>query len=69
MVDVLEHAGAKLRAELYTLARQEREIRRAIGNRVLNSESVEDLRIQRRELRESAEDLSCAIVELESTAP
>ena len=69
MTEVMEAAGAKLRAELYTLAREERTLRREVGNRILNGESVADLRIQRRELRESAEDLSCAIVELESTAP
>ena len=69
MVDAMEHAGAKLRSELYALARQERELRRELGTRILNGQPVDDLRIQRRELRESAEDLSCAIVELESTAP
>ena len=66
MTEVMEAAGAKLRAKLYTLARQEREVRREIGNRVLSSQSVEDLRVQRRELRESQEDLSCAILQLEA---
>ena len=60
-----EHAGEKIRRELFALAREERTLRREVGNRILNGESVDDLRIQRRELRESQEDLSCAIVQLE----
>ena len=68
MTDVMQAAGAKLRSELYSLARQEKELRREVGTRILNGQPVDDLRIQRRELRESQEDLSAAVVQLEAVS-
>ena len=68
MTDVMQAAGAKLRSELYALARQEKELRREVGTRILNGQPVDDLRIQRRELRESQEDLSAAVVQLEAVS-
>ena len=56
--------GEELTRELYALAREERELRRRLGQRVLDGEPVDDLRIRRRELREDQEDLSAAVGQL-----
>ena len=69
MAEAIEAAGAKLRAELLKSARQEREVKREIGTRILNSLPLDDLRARRSELRERQEDLSCALVQLEVASP
>ena len=66
MTEAMEAAGAKLRAKMYALARQERELRREVGTRILNGQPVDELRTRRRELRESQEDLSAAVSQLEA---
>ncbi len=60
-----DRAG-QLRRELFRLVRDERAVRREIGQRVLNSQSVDDLRARRSELRERQEDLSAAVFQLEA---
>ena len=56
--------GEELNRELYALAREERELRRRLGQRVLDGEPVDDLRTRRRQLREDQEDLSAAVGQL-----
>ena len=62
----LENAdrGEELTRELYALAREERELRRQLGQRVLDGQPADDLRARRREIRESQEDLSAAMGQL-----
>ena len=64
-MEVVEHAAEKIRREMFSLVREERAVQKEIGSRILLGETVTDLRIQRRELRESQEDLSCAMIQLE----
>ena len=61
--------GEELSRELYTLAREERELRRQLGQRVLDGEPVDDLRTRRRQLREDQEDLSAAMGQLAAVGP
>ena len=56
--------GEELTREMYALAREERELRRQLGQRVLDGQSVDDLRTRRRQLREDQEDLSAAMGQL-----
>lgn len=56
--------GEELTRELYALAREEQELRRALGERVLAGQPVDDLRTRRQEIRERGEDLSCAVATL-----
>ena len=60
-----DRAG-ELRRELFGLAREEQELRRRLGQRVLDGKPVDDLRSRRRELREDQEDLSAAVGQLEA---
>ncbi len=60
-----DRAG-QLRQELFGLVRDERAVRREIGERVLNELPVDELRARRSELRERQEDLSAAVVQLEA---
>ena len=69
MANVTKRAGERLWRELGALAQEERELRREIGHRVLNSEPVANLRARRSELREQQEDLSCGLVALEASTP
>ena len=55
-----------LRKKLYGLARAERDVRRRIGKRVLAGDSTVDLRALRREIRESQDDISSAIIQLDA---
>ena len=64
-MEVVERAAEKIRREMFSLVREERAVQKEIGSRILLGEAVTDLRIQRRELRESQEDLSCAMIQLE----
>ena len=61
-----DRAG-ELRRELFGLAREEQRLRRQLGQRVLDGKPVDDLRTRRQELRESQEDLSAAVGQLEAT--
>ena len=63
-----DRAG-QLRKELFGLVRDERAVRREIGERVLKLQPVDDLRAHRSELRERQEDLSAAVVQLEAATP
>lgn len=56
--------GEELTRELYALAREERELRRQLGQRILDGQPVDDLRTRRRQLREDQEDLSAAVGQL-----
>ena len=56
--------GEELTREMYALAREERELRRQLGQRVLDGQSVDDLRTRSRQLREDQEDLSAAMGQL-----
>ena len=58
-----------LRQELYSLVRTEREIRRSIGERVLAGAPVVDLRALRAANREAQQDLSAAVILLDSAGP
>ena len=69
MAKEAEYQAEDLRRELYGLARAERELRREIGRRVLDSHPMEDLRIRRRENRERQEDLAAAVGLLEALVP
>ena len=60
-----DRAG-ELRRELFGLAREEQRLRRQLGQRVLDGKPVDDLRTRRQELRESQEDLSAAVGQLEA---
>ena len=64
-----EARAEELWRELFGLVRDERAVRREIGNRVLNAQPVDELRMRRRELRESQEDLSAAVMQLEAAGP
>ena len=61
--------GEELTREMYALAREERELRRQLGQRVLDGRPADDLRARRREIRESQEDLSAAMGQLAAVAP
>ena len=63
------HQVQDLRRELHGLARAERELRDQIGARILAGDPVVDLRAIRRELRESQEDISAAVQQLEAATP
>ena len=56
--------GEELSREMYALAREERELRRRLGQAVLDGEPVDDLRVRRHEIREDQEDLSAAMGQL-----
>ena len=56
--------GEELRRELFGLAHEERELRRRLGQRILDGRPADDLRARRREIRESQEDLSAAMGQL-----
>ena len=64
MVQESTDRGEELTRELYALAREERELRRRLGQRILDGKPVDDLRIRRRQLREDQEDLSAAVGQL-----
>ena len=67
-MEVVERAAEKIRREMFSLVREERAVQKEIGSRILLGEPVTDLRIQRRELRESQEDLSCAMLQIEAAS-
>ena len=56
----------ELRSQLFELVDDERELRRRLGQRILDGEPVDDLRARRRQLREDQEDLSAAVGQLEA---
>ena len=58
----------ELRSQLFELVDDERELRRRLGQRILDGEPVDDLRARRRQLREDQEDLSAAVGQLEAIA-
>ena len=62
----VKQRAKELRSQIYDLVDAEQRLRRQLGQRVLDGKPVDDLRTRRQELRESQEDLSAAVGQLEA---